>query len=468
MFYALDLLGEHGMTQSGFKPWFASQGQRVARGMFTDREGALNVSGWDLNHAQGHGSMLFAMAQHYLLTGDKTWLRAHQTNFVAAGEWVERQRRQWSEKVGKDSWSAGLIPPCELGDYADWRSLYQTSLFYWRGLQAAGEALREVEPARGNKLLRQAAEFRSSIQRAVDRSVTQSPVIRVRDGTYRRYIPPQPYLRGMCDQIANPFGGAHAGTLVMDGDLGAVSLGLGVLGANDARLDETLDVLEDVIYQDNWVVRKHARERNPSQPDNWFTIGGYYYQCGYSQSALAHLNRDDAPNFLRSMFNQYAADIDPQKGYQFREHPNRTGEGNGGDKTFEAAAFLERMRAMFVMEDDQCLWLARATPRAWLEQGKRIAVRNAPTKFGPVSYEMVSQTQSNSIIVTIDLPSRHAPKSLLLRLRHPQAASLRSVLVDGKTWKRFDARQETIQLEGLKGQVSLQASYQDEGARKQK
>jgi hypothetical protein len=459
VFYALDLLGEHGMTKSGFEPWFESQGRRVARGMFSDQQGALNVSGWDLNHAQGHGSMLFAMAQHYLLTGDETWLQAHKSNFVAACEWIERQRQQWVEKAGPDSWSAGLMPPCELGDYADWRSLYQTSLFYWRGLRTAAEALQDIDPSLGKKFLQQAGEFRASIQRAVNRSVAQSPVIRVSDGTYRRYIPPQPYLRGMCDQIANPFGGAHAGTLVMDGDLGAVVLGLGVLAAGDVNLDETLDVLEDVIYQDNWVVRKHAAERSPGRPDGWFTVGGYYYQCGYSQSALAHLHRDDVPNFLRSMFNQYAADVDPEKGYKFREHPNRTGEGNGGDKTFEVAAFLERMRAMFVMEDDESLWLARATPRAWLEEGKRIAVQNAPTRFGPVSYEIISQTRSNSIVVTVDLPSRHAPKSLLLRLRHPQAAPLRSVRINGNTWKHFDAKQETIQLEGLKGRVSLQAIY---------
>ena len=459
IFYALDLLGEHTITRSGFDPWFRSQGQMVARGLFSDQQGALNVSGWDLNHAQGHGSMLFALAQHYLLTGDKAWLIEHRENFIAACEWIERQRQQWTQKVGPDSWSAGLVPPCEMGDYADWRSLYQTSVFFWRGLKSAAEALGEVEPETGARFRRQAEDFRQAILRAADRSLGLAPVLRVGDGTYRRYIPPQPYLRGLCDQITNPFGGAHAGSLVMDGDLGAAALGLGVLPADDARLDETLDVLEDVIYHDNWMVRQHTRERLPNQPESWFTLGGYYYQCGYSQSALAHLFRDDVPNYLRSTFNQYAADIDPAKWYQFREHPNRTGEGNGGDKTFETAAFLERMRAMFVMEDGGRLWLARATPRAWLEQGKRIAVKNAPTQFGTVSYEIVSDVRNHRITATVALPTRHAPQSLLLRLRHPQAAPLRSVEVNGQPWRTFEKDKEAIRLDGLKGSVTVRASY---------
>ena len=332
-------------------------------------------------------------------------------------------------------------------------------MFFWRGLRSAAEALSEVEPETGARFAEQAAEFRRAIIRAADRSIVLTPVIRVSDGSYRRYIPPQPYLRGLCEQITNPFGGAHAGSLVMDGDLGAAALGLGVLPGDDARLDETLDVLEDVIYHDNWMVRKHGSERLPNEPESWFTIGGYYYQCGYSQSALAHLFRDDVPNHLRSTFNQYAADVDPEKGYQFREHPNRTGEGNGGDKTFEVAAFLERMRAMFVMEDDGRLWLARATPRAWLEPGKKISVRNAPTQFGTVGYEIVSDVQKNRITATVELPDRGTPKSLLLRLRHPKAAPLRSVEVNGKSWKNFEKDKEVIHLEGLKGSVTVRANY---------
>jgi len=367
--------------------------------MFTDQNGALNVSGWDLNHAQGHGSMLYAMAQHYLLTGDKAWLTEHLANFKAAGEWIERQRQQWTRKVGPESWSAGLVPPCEMGDYADWRSLYQTSVFFWRGLRSTAEALSEVDPGTGARVRQQAEDFRQAILRAADRSIALAPVIRVSDGTSRRYIPPQPYLRGLCEQITNPFGGAHAGSLVMDGDLGSAALGLGVLPG------------------------------------------------------------DDVPNYLRSTFNQYAADVDPEKGYQFREHPNRSGEGNGGDKTFEVAAFLERMRAMFVMEDDGRLWLARATPRAWLEQGRKIAVRNAPTWFGPAAYKIVSDVDNGKITATIEIPDRQAPRSVLLRFRHPKAALLKGVTANGKCWTAFNPEREAVELRGFTGKVVVTASY---------
>ena len=284
-------------------------------------------------------------------------------------------------------------------------------------------------------------------------------MIRVSDGTYRRSIPPAPYLRGLFSQIGNPFGGAHAGSLVMDSDLGAAALGLGVLPADDPRLDEWLDVLEDNLYRDNWVVRRHTAARQPSNPEAWFSIGGYYYQCGYSQSALAHLLRDDVPNYLRSSFNQYAADVDPDKWYQFREHPNRTGEGNGGDKTFEVGAFLERMRAMFVMEDTRQLWLARATPRAWLAQGKKVSVKNAPSCFGTVAYEIVSDVDHAAIRATVELPSRTAPQAVLLRFRHPQAAPIKSVQLDGKPWPDLDRDKELIVLKGLQGTVIVRADY---------
>jgi hypothetical protein len=45
---------------------------------------------------------------------------------------------------------------------------------------------------------------------------------------------------------------------------------------------------------------------------------------------------------------------------------------------------MECLRNMLVMELHDTPWLARATPRAWLEQGKKISVKKSPTYYGQV------------------------------------------------------------------------------------
>jgi hypothetical protein len=114
---------------------------------------------------------------------------------------------------------------------------------------------------------------------------------------------------------------------------------------------------------------------------------------------------------------------------------------------------------MLVMEESESLWLARATPRVWMEQGKRISVKNAPTQFGTTAYEIVSDVDHSKITATVEMQSRNPPKSVLLRFRHPKASPIKSVEINGKDWKDFDGNKEVIRLEGLTGNVVVQANY---------
>jgi hypothetical protein len=129
------------------------------------------------------------------------------------------------------------------------------------------------------------------------------------------------------------------------------------------------------------------------------------------------------------------------------------------DKIYEEACFLERFRNLLVMEQDDTLWLARATLRAWLKQGKKIGVQNAPTYYGQVAYEIVSDVDHGKINATVEIPTRKAPKSVLLRFRHPTAAPIKSVAVNGKEWKEFNKEKEFISLKGLTGTVAVTAKY---------
>jgi len=221
----------------------------------------------------------------------------------------------------------------------------------------------------------------------------------------------------------------------------------GLLPADDVRVQGYLDVLEDRLLLEN----ENAGARSKG---DWF-LAGWQYQGGLERTANLHLAGDDVPSFLRSLLNCYAIDILPDNGYVFNEHAVH----GPPDKIFEEAAFLERFRNLLVMEDGQRLWLARATPRAWLEQGKRIAVKNVPTHFGTTAYEIVSDVDHGKITATVKLPSRSAPQEVTLRFRHPKSAPIKSVTVNGKECSTFDKDKETISLKGLAGTVAVTAHY---------
>lgn len=79
------------------------------------------------------------------------------------------------------------------------------------------------------------------------------------------------------------------------------------------------------------------------------------------------------------------------------------------------ASFLGTLREMLVHEGHGKLDLAFSTPRAWLGDGKTIAVDDAPTSFGKVSYTL---TRSGSAVhADLILPRVH----VRLRLRTPTA-----------------------------------------------
>jgi len=71
----------------------------------------------------------------------------------------------------------------------------------------------------------------------------------------------------------------------------------------------------------------------------------------------------------------------------------------------------------------------------------------------------VSDADNGKITATVDIPSRNPPRSLLLRFRHPKAAPVKRVTVNGKNWKGFDTAQEIIRLEGFQGAVAVTAWY---------
>jgi hypothetical protein len=121
------------------------------------------------------------------------------------------------------------------------------------------------------------------------------------------------------------------------------------------------------------------------------------------------------------------------------------------------AFFLEALRLTLVHETTDAsgsprgLELAYATPRAWLEPGKRIEARGMRTSFGPLSYSI--DAGARAVRVQLDVPAGlNGP--LRLRLRLPGGERMGDVSLDGAPYDRV-AGPETLDLTGLTGRLEL-------------
>jgi hypothetical protein len=126
-----------------------------------------------------------------------------------------------------------------------------------------------------------------------------------------------------------------------------------------------------------------------------------------------------------------------------------------------AATFLETLRSMLVHETrgregaPRGLELAFATPRAWLDDGKSIAVTDAPTSFGAVSYSIARAGSTVSVVVSP--PAAPAPATLKLRLNLPRGEHVSSVDLAGREIP-CDRENGTIDLSGRHGELRFTAT----------
>jgi hypothetical protein len=92
---------------------------------------------------------------------------------------------------------------------------------------------------------------------------------------------------------------------------------------------------------------------------------------------------------------------------------------------------LVRWMLVFEDNDKDVLHLGRAIPRDWVATGKPIAIQQAPTRYGPVTYKL--EPRGNDLVATVSLPpTGRLPEELHITFRAPRGKSVTSVVVNGK------------------------------------
>jgi hypothetical protein len=117
---------------------------------------------------------------------------------------------------------------------------------------------------------------------------------------------------------------------------------------------------------------------------------------------------------------------------------------------------LRLLRALLIMDEGNELKLGEGIPEQWLEAGKKISVKSAPTEFGEISYEIQAR-QDGSMAVHIDPPKRRMPAKMTLKIR--AGGGKKIAKVDGAAGIKYSG--ETIVLPRSSAPLDLVVSLRN-------
>ncbi|MCW5556482.1 MAG: hypothetical protein KIT22_01340 [Verrucomicrobiae bacterium] len=370
-------------------------------------------------------SMLYTVAQQFLLSGDRVRLEALLPQSLKAMDWclaeIDRNR-------GSDGTARGLMlaPLNDLTREAQAWAFNQSYL--QSGLELFGRVLAEIGHARAAECRAAATALRAAIARAFGEAARLSPAVQLRDHTWIPYVPADALTPRRMPEIWYP----------TDIDTGALHLSrLKALDPAGALTGYLLNDHEDNLFYRGW---------------------GMANEPVYNQHALAYLHQDRIKPAIRAFYSMLACAFSHSV---FEPVEHRWGWGQYFGPPSTDGAWLDLYRHLLIQESDNgALVLCPAAPQRWFEDGKQIRIERAPTYFGELNLNVASHANRGEIVATIALARRRSPSALLVRLRHPEGRPVRSVLVNEQNWTQFDADSGTIRLpEPTDVRYTIRATY---------
>jgi len=318
----------------------------------------------------------------------------------------------------------------DVTDYWYWLATNSATVWGFRNLAAA---LADYGHPEGDRLIQEAQAYHEDFMRGMTRARIRTPVVRLRDGTYVPKFPSRLYERGRCHGWLRE---------TLEGAIFLVHYGL-----VPADSPEATWILKD--YEDNLYISEDYGYAIPAFDQFWFSRGGFSMQAQLLDGPPPYLYRDDVKHYLRAYFNGFASAFYPEIRMCNEHSLPELGYPRGDHfKSSDEAQSTFWLRLMFVREEGDCLYLGQAIPRYWLADGRRVAIERAATHFGPLSLQITSQVAQGRITSRLSPPQRTPPKTIYLRLRHPDGKPMRSVTVNGRPHDRFDVKKEWIILPG--------------------
>lgn len=373
------------------------------------------------------GAALWSVGEYFRYTRDRAWIEQIRPKLLKACDYLMRWRaKSFDEKLRGKGY--GMIDG-KVADPEDPFHQFMLNGYGYLGLSRMAETLGAIDPACGDSLRREAEAWREDIRESFFRSLAQSPVVPLGDGTWCPTAAPWAEAPGprLLFLQSEKFR-SHGTFTVPDGLLGPMYLVFcEVIEPGEPAARMLLDYHSELMFQENSAF---------SQP--------YYSRHNWYQAKTGMVKP-----FLSTYYHTVAPHADRQT-YTFWEHMYKL----SAHKTHEEANFLMETRWMLYMEDADTLHLFRVAPRAWFADGERIDLEGVRSYFGRIDARVRSHVGEGYIEATVTCDPERKPSRLAVRLPHPQGK--KPVRVTGG---RYDEATESVLIDDFGGKASIRLEY---------
>jgi hypothetical protein len=381
--HQLDLFGYHDFAAACLESLLS----------FTQTNGLLAVNFGSTDT----GAALWAVAEHYWITRDEEWLRRVMPRVIQMCGWIESQRHACLGPTNESKLTRGLIRYRPYADLLHPAADYFSNGYLQKGMASAAQLMAELGMREEAGRLKTSSEaYRKDILLSMKRSIFVDHGMRI--------LPAIPDTRELWKEANGSANGYY-------GIIAPCMLEAGLPDSNDPKSGLVVRALEQRGGLTLGVSRFH------NMVDHAYAYGYWMNRLDHEQvkKAILGLYASMAVGMSRETFSAVECSrVSTGENYWTLPH------------TYSNTQQLRLLRNLLVREKGEDLLLAQGVPRAWLQPGKQVAAKAAPTSFGPVTYT-IKANADGSMHVHLIPPTRSRLESIRLHLRHPGQVKIRQV-----------------------------------------
>ncbi len=422
----LDPLGYHSVVEDYLRAFKDAQGRVIPPGDgLKQHPGYLGVPPETaiINWLPDHGAILWAMAEHGLLTRDPEFIKEYTPVIEKACEWVRDARRTTDHDGVK-----GIMPPAGASDDESHIQNCWTDGWIYRGLISAVEFLKATGNPRAAEFEAEAKDYRETFLKAFRAKAATTPTWTDDAGKVRHMVP---------FSLSKEQDWQWRFLFYLDtGPMFQVFAGM--MDADDPLMRDSV-----AWYREGPPSKMYRPYGDLSHvPSLRYEMSSW--ECCYSWNVYHTWQLGDRQRFLEGLYSQFAGAISQQT-YTVCE--------SRGGLTSNIFWIPAMTLARLAVIDDQIkpdeLHLLRLCPLAWISSEKESKFENMPTKYGPVDLRVKLSPSGDQLQVRYSLRPHSEirnPKSQVRALLHvPPVPGLKSITLNGKPLK-WDGKAESVEI----------------------